>query len=73
MTPKGTVMTGLNILANGQDPVALADEEYPPWLWKLTEPKKKRFAPEEQFSKAYFKVERKRKQLAWNKARAKAA
>lgn len=26
-------MTGLNYLKNGQDPVAMKDEEYPEWLW----------------------------------------
>lgn len=69
--PKGTVLTGLNISAAGQDPVAMADEEYPDWVWTLTEPKQKKFAPEEQFSKAAFKVERKRRQLAWNTSKAK--
>ncbi|KAF9787811.1 mitochondrial ribosomal protein L37-domain-containing protein [Thelephora terrestris] len=34
-----TVLTGLNYL-KGQPPVvALPDEDYPPWLWKLLEPK----------------------------------
>jgi len=37
--PPGTVLTGLNYL-KGQTPVvALPDEDYPPWLWKLLEPK----------------------------------
>jgi len=32
-------MPGLNWL-KGQEPVvALADEEYPPWLWTITKPK----------------------------------
>lgn len=31
--PAGTKLTGLNYLKNGQDPVALKDEEYPEWLW----------------------------------------
>lgn len=36
---EGTVLGGLNWL-KGQAPVtALADEEYPPWLWKLLDPK----------------------------------
>ncbi|KAI9024037.1 hypothetical protein DFJ74DRAFT_605746, partial [Hyaloraphidium curvatum] len=69
--PKGKVLSGLNILANGQDPVAMADEDYPPWVWKLTEPKQRTFKPEDRFSKVYFKVERKKRQLAWNSAKAK--
>ncbi|TCD70273.1 hypothetical protein EIP91_004174 [Steccherinum ochraceum] len=36
---EGTVLEGLNWL-KGQAPVtALADDQYPPWLWKLLEPK----------------------------------
>jgi large subunit ribosomal protein L54 len=35
MTPAGTKLKGLNIKKNGEDPVALADEEYPPWLWEV--------------------------------------
>lgn len=35
LAPAGTKMKGLNIL-KGQDPVvALADEEYPAWLWEV--------------------------------------
>lgn len=37
--PAGTVLKNLNI-EKGQDSiVALADEEYPEWLWKVLEPK----------------------------------
>ncbi|KAJ1679559.1 Cochaperone prefoldin complex subunit [Spiromyces aspiralis] len=32
---KGAVLKGLNVLKDGKDPVALADEEYPGWLWTL--------------------------------------
>ncbi|KAJ2714460.1 hypothetical protein H4R19_001715 [Coemansia spiralis] len=31
----GTVLKGLNIYKDGQDPVALKDDEYPAWLWTL--------------------------------------
>lgn len=31
--PEGTVLTGLNYLKNKTDPVALADDAYPEWLW----------------------------------------
>lgn len=35
LAPAGTKLKGLNIL-KGQDPiVALADEEYPAWLWEV--------------------------------------
>lgn len=37
--PPGTVLSGLSYL-KGQSPVvALPDEDYPPWLWKLLEPR----------------------------------
>ncbi|KAH8675674.1 mitochondrial ribosomal protein L37-domain-containing protein [Xylariales sp. PMI_506] len=31
--PEGTVLAGLNYLKNKTDPVALADDAYPAWLW----------------------------------------
>lgn len=31
---EGTVITGLNYLKDGKDPVAMKDEEYPEWLWE---------------------------------------
>ncbi|KAI5288619.1 hypothetical protein KEM54_005066 [Ascosphaera aggregata] len=33
--PAGTPLKGINYYANKPDPVALADEEYPSWLWNL--------------------------------------
>jgi hypothetical protein len=33
--PAGQPLKGLNFLKNGGDPVALADDEYPAWLWTL--------------------------------------
>ena len=35
--PAGTPLKGLNFLKNQQDPVAMADEEYPDWLWTVLE------------------------------------
>ena len=37
--PPGTTLTGLNYLKGQPLVVALPDEDYPPWLWKLLEPK----------------------------------
>jgi len=34
----GTTLKGVNVRKNGEDPVALADEEYPEWLWDLLDP-----------------------------------
>ncbi|KAL7420031.1 hypothetical protein Q5752_004996 [Cryptotrichosporon argae] len=35
--PEGTPMPGLSILKDKPDPVALADDQYPPWLWGVLE------------------------------------
>lgn len=39
--PAGTVLTGLNYFKGKTDPVALPDEEYPEWLWRCLEVKKR--------------------------------
>ncbi|KAI1422674.1 mitochondrial ribosomal protein L37-domain-containing protein [Xylaria sp. FL1777] len=39
--PQGTILTGLNYFKNKTDPVALADSEYPEWLWKCIDVQKK--------------------------------
>jgi large subunit ribosomal protein L54 len=39
--PEGTILTGLNYLKSGSDPVALKDEEYPAWLWDCLDVMKK--------------------------------
>jgi len=36
---EGTVLAGVNYLKNQPPVLALPDDEYPPWLWKLLEPK----------------------------------
>lgn len=33
----GTALKGLNFLKGKQDPIALEDHEYPPWLWTVLE------------------------------------
>ncbi|KAI9466123.1 mitochondrial ribosomal protein L37-domain-containing protein [Lactarius psammicola] len=33
--PPNTILVGLNYLKDQPPVLALADEEYPPWLWKL--------------------------------------
>lgn len=35
--PSGTVMKDLSILKDKPDPIAMPDEEYPSWLWTLTD------------------------------------
>lgn len=39
MAPAGTPLKGLNYLKGRDDPVALAEEEYPGWLWHLLDVK----------------------------------
>ena len=39
--PEGTVMEGLNYFKNKTDPVALADDAYPEWLWRCLDVQKK--------------------------------
>ena len=40
--PAGTVLNGLNYIKGKSDPVALADEAYPPWLWDCLEVQNKK-------------------------------
>nr|XP_019008453.1 50S small subunit ribosomal protein L37 [Kwoniella pini CBS 10737]OCF47234.1 50S small subunit ribosomal protein L37 [Kwoniella pini CBS 10737] len=35
--PAGTKLTGLSILKDKPDPIALEDDQYPTWLWNLLE------------------------------------
>ncbi|KAG0344164.1 39S ribosomal protein L37, mitochondrial [Podila humilis] len=36
--PEGTVLKGLNYMKDGKNPLALADEAYPEWLWEINDP-----------------------------------
>ncbi|ANB13857.1 mitochondrial 54S ribosomal protein YmL37 [Sugiyamaella lignohabitans] len=38
IAPAGTKLKGLNIKKGGEDPIALAENEYPEWLWELLDP-----------------------------------
>ncbi|XP_031553475.1 39S ribosomal protein L54, mitochondrial-like [Actinia tenebrosa] len=44
---------GINYLKDGTDPPLLPDNEYPDWLWKLTEPTYTEESPEQ--TAAYWK------------------
>ncbi|OBZ65759.1 hypothetical protein A0H81_14294 [Grifola frondosa] len=37
--PENTILTGVNYLKGQQPVLALADDQYPPWLWTLLQPK----------------------------------
>ena len=53
---KGTVLSGLNVLKTGSDPIAKDESEYPEWLWKLLVKKKNSFTQEEQLSWDYQRL-----------------
>ncbi|KAF9406602.1 39S ribosomal protein L37, mitochondrial [Podila epigama] len=36
--PEGTVLKGINYMKDGKNPVALADDAYPDWLWEINDP-----------------------------------
>ncbi|KAG0340486.1 39S ribosomal protein L37, mitochondrial [Podila horticola] len=36
--PEGTILKGLNYMKDGKNPVALADDAYPDWLWEINDP-----------------------------------
>ncbi|KAK3835508.1 MAG: mitochondrial ribosomal protein L37-domain-containing protein [Linnemannia gamsii] len=36
--PEGTVLKGINYMKDGKDPLALADDAYPEWLWEINDP-----------------------------------
>lgn len=56
--PAGTIIQGLNI-RKGQEPiVALKDEEYPEWLWKVLTPKSQEELAKEDPIKAAKKARR---------------
>ncbi|EGF76481.1 hypothetical protein BATDEDRAFT_92659 [Batrachochytrium dendrobatidis JAM81] len=53
---KGTVLKGINVLKDGQDPVAMDDSEYPAWLWKLLDPKPDYLALEDKLDINYLRT-----------------
>ncbi|KAG0213833.1 39S ribosomal protein L37, mitochondrial [Mortierella sp. GBA30] len=36
--PEGTILKGINYMKDGKDPLALADDAYPEWLWEINDP-----------------------------------
>ncbi|KFX97405.1 hypothetical protein O988_04880 [Pseudogymnoascus sp. VKM F-3808] len=62
--PAGTVLKGLNYLKGRDDPVALAEEEYPEWLWKCLEVDKKGKAGDELEGDEFSKSKKTRRLVA---------
>ncbi|KAI0842984.1 mitochondrial ribosomal protein L37-domain-containing protein [Hypoxylon sp. FL0890] len=62
--PEGTVLTGLNYFKNQTDPVALADDAYPPWLWKCLSVQKKASEEADDDAGDEFSKSKKQRRLA---------
>ncbi|KAF3938302.1 hypothetical protein ABW19_dt0208266 [Dactylella cylindrospora] len=46
----GTTLKGINYIKKLSDPLALPDEEYPPWLWKVLEDRRPQLTSTPQIS-----------------------
>ncbi|KAI9222385.1 mitochondrial ribosomal protein L37-domain-containing protein [Blastocladiella britannica] len=55
--PEGTEIP-VNYLKAEEHPKALADHEYPDWLWTITSPPKKEFTAAEKRDMKYIKAQR---------------
>lgn len=64
--PEGTILKGINVMKNGQDPIAMADDKYPPWLWTILEPKQTEFTDIEKLSLKYMRKQSKAKILNYH-------
>ncbi|KAL6873142.1 mitochondrial ribosomal protein L37 domain-containing protein [Trichoderma novae-zelandiae] len=62
--PEGTVLTGLNYIKGGQDPVAMKDEDYPEWLWSCLDVMKKADAEDDNHGDEFSKSKKQRKLAA---------
>ncbi|KAI1435332.1 mitochondrial ribosomal protein L37-domain-containing protein [Xylaria sp. CBS 124048] len=68
--PQGTVLTGLNYFKNREDPVALADDAYPEWLWSCINVMKKADQGEDTDAGDEFSKSKKQRRLAAKRQRA---
>ena len=59
---------GVNYLKEGTDPPLLTDQEYPDWLWKLTEPTEK-MSESDEHSTRYWKTLNKKHRRQENEIR----
>ncbi|KAG9286141.1 hypothetical protein G9A89_010155 [Geosiphon pyriformis] len=53
--PEGTILTGLNYMKDGSDPIAKPDHEYPDWLWDLLDPVKQAASANDPLSRSYHR------------------
>ncbi|KAK8088929.1 mitochondrial 54S ribosomal protein YmL37 [Apiospora hydei] len=68
--PAGTVLTGLNYFKNQTDPVALADDKYPEWLWRCLDVQKKTDDATADDAADEFSKSKKQRRLAAKRQRA---
>ncbi|EHA54372.1 hypothetical protein MCOR27_001503 [Pyricularia oryzae] len=68
--PKGTILKGLNYFKDKSDPVALADDAYPAWLWDCLSVTKKAAAVDADSGADEFSKSKKQRRLAAKKQRA---
>jgi large subunit ribosomal protein L54 len=52
VAPAGTKLKGLNVFKNKEDLVALPEDEYPEWLWKVLDSKNENEQDAEAMAKA---------------------
>ncbi|KAI1736821.1 mitochondrial ribosomal protein L37-domain-containing protein [Xylaria scruposa] len=67
--PEGTILKGLNYFKNKTDPVALADDAYPEWLWKCLEVQQKTDEGEADDAGDEFSKSKKQRRLAAKRQR----
>ncbi|CAJ2501584.1 Uu.00g044370.m01.CDS01 [Anthostomella pinea] len=68
--PEGTVLSGLNYFKNRTDPVALADDAYPAWLWQTLEVQKRADEDADDDAGDEFSKSKKQRRLAAKRQRA---
>ncbi|TLS28825.1 hypothetical protein PpBr36_00774 [Pyricularia pennisetigena] len=68
--PKGTILKGLNYFKDRSDPVALADDAYPAWLWNCISVTKKAATVDADAGADEFSKSKKQRRLAAKKQRA---
>ncbi|EAQ92602.1 hypothetical protein CHGG_00837 [Chaetomium globosum CBS 148.51] len=71
--PEGTVLSGLNYIKGKSDPVALADEAYPAWLWNCLEVQKKADSTADADTGDEFSKSKKQRRLALKRKRVQEA
>ena len=72
--PSSSVVVGLNILKEGQDPELRPDSEYPEWVWTLHEERpslQTLKAKHEDDPESLTELEQRRLYKLWNRARIK--